>query len=223
MPDVEPEGLLVKWQGKDILSLEWTILTVCSKRRIPFATIPHKQCAFCARRCRVVALQGFQYWYDNILRCYYISHVWRRSIQWIFKDSKTWGILILSMINKARLPKHLDLPLFFKHRLERMLPGKLVSRQKIANITTDSPVRTYFIPNLRKSLQLRGFTVLEYRTIPLELLTLFGREIFTKKIGIKIAVFFNKFSYIPFIGSFGGMCIFKARKNLSGARNQSPF
>lgn len=136
---------------------------------------------------------------------------------------KPGGLLILSMINKARLPKHLDLPLFFKHRLERRLPAKAVWRQKMADLNTDARVRTYFIPILRKSLELRGFTVLEYKTIPLELMTFLGREIFQKKIGIKIAMFFNKLSHIPVIGSFGGMCIFKARKNLLGTRNQYAF
>jgi ubiquinone/menaquinone biosynthesis C-methylase UbiE len=127
---------------------------------------------------------------------------------------KPEGTLILSVINKFRLVKHLDLPFFLKHRLEKILRSDVgIHMKKTAGINHDANVTTYFIPQLRNSLQVRGFTVLEYTTIPHELLTFYGREIFPQKIGVKISMFFDKLSHVPIVGSFGGMCIFKAKKN----------
>ena len=126
---------------------------------------------------------------------------------------KPGGIMIISIINKFRLVKQLDLPLFLRDRLRRVFRKSIgIHKQKTAEVNNDSNLTTYSIPSMRKSLQLRRLTVLDYITIPLEVLTLFGRDILPKNIAIKMAEFIDKLSNIPIVGSFGGMCIFKVKK-----------
>jgi ubiquinone/menaquinone biosynthesis C-methylase UbiE len=126
---------------------------------------------------------------------------------------KPGGVLVLSITNKARLVSRMDLPLLLKNRVQKILTSASASWKKSAGIDNVPRLTTYSIPNIQKSLELAGFTVLEYGTIPLELLTLFGREVLPRKTAIKIILFFEQFSNIPIIGSFGGMCMFKAKKN----------
>lgn len=123
------------------------------------------------------------------------------------------GTLILSAINKFRLVKHLDLPLFFMQRIKRILRnGVGVRMEEGLAISHDASVTTYSIPRLLNSLQVRGLTILEYATIPHEVPTLAGHAIFSDRTNMKIAIFVDKLSHVPFVESLGGMCIFKARK-----------
>jgi len=126
---------------------------------------------------------------------------------------KPGGVLVLSITNKARLISRMDLPLLLKNMVQKMLNRASASWKKSAGINNAPRLTTYSIPSIQKSLELAGFTVLEYETIPLELLTFFGREVLPRKMAIKITLFFEQFSNIPIIGSFGGMCMFKAKKN----------
>jgi ubiquinone/menaquinone biosynthesis C-methylase UbiE len=126
---------------------------------------------------------------------------------------KPGGVLVLSITNKARLVSRMDLPLLLKNIVQKILSSASASWKKSAGINNAPRLTTYFIPNIQKSLERAGFTVLEYETIPLELLTFFGREVFPRKMATKITLFFEQFSNIPIIGSFGGMCMFKAKKN----------
>jgi ubiquinone/menaquinone biosynthesis C-methylase UbiE len=122
------------------------------------------------------------------------------------------GILAISIVNKARLVYRLDLPLLLITILKKILKDISVSRKKSADNKDDPPLTTYFIPKFRKSLERAGLTVTEYRTVPWKLLTFFGKEVFPQEMAEKITLFFERFSDIPIIGSFGGMCIFKAEK-----------
>ncbi len=126
---------------------------------------------------------------------------------------KPGGVLILSIFNKARLVKRLDLPLLLLTVFKRILNITTAFSQNGARIENAHQVTTYYIPKIQKSLELTGFTVLEYKTVPMELLTFWGKEIFPRKMATNITLFFEQFSNIPFIGSFGAMCVFKAKKN----------
>jgi len=126
---------------------------------------------------------------------------------------KPSGVLILSIFNKARLVKRLDLPLLLLTISRKILSNFSAFLKNSADIHTAPKITTYFIPRIRKSLELTGFTALEYKTVPMELPTFFGREIYPREIAINITLFFEQFSNIPFVESFGGMCVFKAEKN----------
>jgi ubiquinone/menaquinone biosynthesis C-methylase UbiE len=131
------------------------------------------------------------------------------------------GILILSSINKLDLARCLDLPLLVKWALRKVLGSRIRSRRREARIKNGSDeqtvsIRRYFTPKLRKSLELRGFKVLEHTTIPLQLLTFFGRKIPPERINVKITMLLGRFSNIPLLGPLGGMCIFKLRKSAAG-------
>jgi 2-polyprenyl-3-methyl-5-hydroxy-6-metoxy-1,4-benzoquinol methylase len=126
---------------------------------------------------------------------------------------KPGGVLAISIVNKARLANRLDLPVLLTNLIKRIMNSiKGQWKSKSGGAKTDL-LSTYLIPKFRNSLELAGFTVLENQTVPWKLLTFFGKEILPKKIAIKITLLFEQFSNIPFIGSFGGMCIFKAIKN----------
>lgn len=127
---------------------------------------------------------------------------------------KPGGMLAISIVNKARLADRMDVPLFLMHILKRLLHGITTSRIKSAQTNRNPSITTYFIPHFLKSLERAGFSFLEYRTVPWKLLTFAGKEVFPKKMAIKITLFFEQFSNVPFFGSFGGMCIFKVKKNL---------
>jgi ubiquinone/menaquinone biosynthesis C-methylase UbiE len=123
------------------------------------------------------------------------------------------GVLAISIVNKARLAYRLDLPLLLITISKKILSGMAASWRKSPDINNELPFTTHFIPKFWKSLELAGFTVLEYRTVPWKLLTFWGKEVFPQIMATKITLFFEQFSNIPIIGSFGGMCIFKAKKN----------
>jgi len=122
------------------------------------------------------------------------------------------GMLILSFVNKARLVRALDLPLLSKRILQKTLNSNIVLWKKNTKINDSSDSKSYFIPTIRKSLEMIGFTIMEYETITLDLFTLFGREILPRKVSVAISLFFDRFLNVPIIESFGGMCMFKAIK-----------
>lgn len=127
---------------------------------------------------------------------------------------KPGGTLILSFVNKARLIKNMDLPILLKNTAQKLVKRTKFIREK--NIKTDSSptARTYFIPYIRKSLASAGLTMMEYETITLDLFTLCGKEALPRKVSIPINLFFDRFSSIPIVDSFGGMCIVNAQKSL---------
>jgi len=127
---------------------------------------------------------------------------------------KLQGILILSSLNKAHLAKYFDFPLLIRNALQKIFGYRIAFWKKRAKVKRDSgSKRRYFTPYLRNSLELQGFKVLEYTTVPLGLLTFYGREIPPKKINIKITMFLEKFLNVPLIGPLGGLCIFRVKKS----------
>lgn len=123
---------------------------------------------------------------------------------------KPGGLLIISIINKARLVSRLDpinsVFLIIKNILRKVVFWKKDGRNRI------SVHKTYLIPKFRKSLELIGFRKIKYRTIPSQNLTFLGREIFPQDIANNLIYFFEGFSNLPIVESVGGMCIFKAEK-----------
>jgi len=147
------------------------------------------------------------------------------------------GVLILSSLNKAHLAMYLDIPIlvgdvldismkFARKTLKKILGTRIASRiatwRKRTEIKEAPPVyRRYFTPKLKTSLELQGFSVLEYTTVPLGLLTFFGRTIPPQKINMKMTLFLERFLNVPLIGPLGGMCIFRVRKSSIGRPNES--
>jgi len=122
------------------------------------------------------------------------------------------GVIAISIVNKARLANRLDLPFLLSILIKRVKYG-ITAIWKRGNENNDSDsLTTFLIPKFINSLELAGFTVQEYQTVPWKLLTFFGMEILPKKIAEKITLFFEQFSNIPMVGSFGGMCIIRAEK-----------
>ena len=124
------------------------------------------------------------------------------------------GTLILSIVNKARLINRLDLPLIIKKRLQNQLGGKIPFIKKNDEIKHNVSRKAFFISKFIKLLKEYDFTVLEYKTVPLGLLTLFGKELPPKKLNMAITMLFEKPRDIPIIESLGGMCIFKLQKQI---------
>lgn len=139
------------------------------------------------------------------------------------------GVLILSSLNKAHLVNYLDLPVLVRDVLDRLeklgrntvksiLGTRIASkiaiwrRRKGTEIKNSTPVyRRYFTPKLKASLELQGFSVLEYTTVPLGLLTFSGRTIPPERMNMKLTMFLARLN-VPLLGPLGGMCIFRARK-----------
>ncbi len=140
---------------------------------------------------------------------YFKSEV--KALQELSRVLKPDGILILSILNKAHLTYYLDLPRFINNRFKKTLGSRSSSPQN-AQSKEGFTIRSYFIPSTLKSLQRKGFTVNEYKTVPLGLLTFFDRDLPPKRLNAKITLFLENFSKIPLVGSFGGMCLFKATK-----------
>jgi 2-polyprenyl-3-methyl-5-hydroxy-6-metoxy-1,4-benzoquinol methylase len=125
---------------------------------------------------------------------------------------KPGGILTISIVNKARLAYHLDL-LFFLMSIAKKTIKRIAAFRKKGNAINDTtPFTTYFIPKFQRSLEQAGFCVVEYKTVPWKLLSLCGKELFPQKMATKITLFIEQFQNIPVVGSFGGMCVFKAKK-----------
>lgn len=150
---------------------------------------------------------------------------------------KPGGILILSSVNKAHLAIYLDLPIlamriYFmlsklaRNTLKKILGSRITRRirtwKKRTEIENSSPsIRRYFAPNLKTSLERHRFSVLEHTTVPMGLLTFFGRTIPPIGVNIRMTMFLERFSNVPLIGALGGMCIFRARKNPDGRPKES--
>lgn len=126
---------------------------------------------------------------------------------------KPGGTMILSILNKFSLAKCLDISVLVKRRLQRIAGNRIVSWKKRAEIKENRfVVKSYFIPRLRNSLKIAGFTELDCTAIQYGPLTFFGRKLFAEPVNINITNFLEKFSNIPVIKSFGNMCLFRVRK-----------
>jgi len=126
---------------------------------------------------------------------------------------KPGGTLILSILNKVSLARCLDISVFVKRRLRDIVGNATVPWKKRAEIKKSScRIKSYFIPSLRNSLRIAGFTELDFTAIRYGPLTFLGRNIFPEGININITTFLEKFSNVPLVRTFGDMCLFKARK-----------
>jgi SAM-dependent methyltransferase len=136
-----------------------------------------------------------------------------KALRELARAIKPGGVLAISIVNKVRLAYRLDFPLLLVSIFKRILNGRVAFWKRSFRVDNAPPLTTYFIPKFQRSLELAGFTILESRTVPLRLLTFFGRQVLPHKMTVKITQFFERFSNVPFLGSFGGMCIFKAERN----------
>ncbi len=123
------------------------------------------------------------------------------------------GTLILSILNKFSLAKFLDISVPVKRRLQRIASNRIMSWKKETEIKkSDSPIKSYFIPSLRKALKTAGFTELDCIAVQYGPLTFFGRKVFPDEFNINITNFLEKFSNIPVIMFLGNMCLFRLKK-----------
>jgi ubiquinone/menaquinone biosynthesis C-methylase UbiE len=139
---------------------------------------------------------------------------------------KSNGILVLSIVNKARLVNRLDLPFLIKSQLKKIFQKYKFFFNIIDEEAQDFFAgKTYTIPYVKKVMRRYGFNFPEYRTIPLGLLSFWGREIPPRKLNLGVTMFFEKYINIPVIGSFGAMVLFKAKrmnkKNSIGGNNRN--
>ncbi|MFB0527476.1 MAG: class I SAM-dependent methyltransferase [bacterium] len=126
---------------------------------------------------------------------------------------KPGGTLILSTLNKFSLAKCLDISILVRRRLQRMMGNRIVSSKKKTEVEKNNlALKSYFIPSLRNSLKIAGFTESGYAPLQYGPFTFFGRKLFAEPINIDINNFLEKFSNIPIIRSLGNMCLFKLRK-----------
>jgi ubiquinone/menaquinone biosynthesis C-methylase UbiE len=153
--------------------------------------------------------------FDLIVCLGVISYFWseEKVLGELSRILKPCGILIVSIINRARLIHYLDLPRFMKNRLRKALRPIDAFRIKESGMKSGYAPRSYFISHFRKSLEKQGLRILQYTTVPYERMTLFDRDILPRRLNMKIAMFLEKPSNLPLIGSLGGMCIFRTRKN----------
>jgi len=127
---------------------------------------------------------------------------------------KPGGLLVISIYNRARLVHYLDVPLRLGNLLRRLVT-RISGRRKgnLVEIDPHRTLRTFYLPDFRKSLERAGFTVRGSEMIPVELVTLFGRAILPRTIAERITNFVEQSSKIPFFESFGTMCVFRADRN----------
>jgi len=126
---------------------------------------------------------------------------------------KSGGTLILSILNKFSLAKCLDISAFVTRRLQEITENGIRPFEKAGETKQNySGLRSYFIPGLRNSLKIAGFTELDCGAIRYGPLTFLGRKIFPEGININITTFLEKFSNLPLIMTFGDMCLFKVKK-----------
>lgn len=135
-----------------------------------------------------------------------------KSLDEMARVLKPDGVLAISIVNKARLVYRMDLPRLIFTIIKKMWNSLFSPWVRSADNHNSLPFTTYLIPQFRKSLERSGFTVIAYTTVPWKLPTFFGKEVLPRKFAAKITLFIGRFSNIPIIGSFGGMCIFKAKK-----------
>jgi ubiquinone/menaquinone biosynthesis C-methylase UbiE len=126
---------------------------------------------------------------------------------------KPGGTLILSILNKFSLAKCLDISAFVTRRLQQIMGYGIGTFEKRGEIRKNcAGLRSYFIPGLRNSLRIAGFTELDCTAIRYGPLTFLGQKIFPEGININITTFLEKFSNLPLIMTFGDMCLFKVKK-----------
>jgi len=136
-----------------------------------------------------------------------------KALHEISRVLKPGGILILSILNKASLAKSLDISLILRRRIKKIVSNITPSwRNKRGIRESYSGIRSYFIPRLRNSLRIAGFKELDRMAVQYGPLTFFGRKIFSDGTNINITKFIEKFSNMPFVRSFGDMCLFKLTK-----------
>jgi len=124
----------------------------------------------------------------------------QKALQEMSRVLKSGGTLILSILNRTSLTKWLDPSAFVRRKINKILDNKVV--------------KSYFIPSLRNSLRIAGFTELDYAAVQYGPFTIFGWTIFPSRLNINITNFIEKFSRIPFVKSLGNMCVFKLRKKV---------
>ncbi len=136
----------------------------------------------------------------------------KKALESLARALKPDGILAISIVNKSRLASRLDFPLLIIELTKKIFYKISALLRKNLEVNGKPVVKPYFIPKFKQSLEQTGFKVMEYRTVPWKLLTFCDKEVFPHNIAVKITMFIERFSDIPFIGSFGGMCIFMAQK-----------
>lgn len=134
-----------------------------------------------------------------------------RSLGEIARVLKPGGTLVLSIVNKAHLPHYLDLPRFVAGRLRKAIGGRIRHARPAGGAKGSPLVRSYLVPEMSKSLRVHGFIVLDCASVPLGLLTFFGRDIPPRGVNQRVAELLARSWRVPVVGSLGGMCIFKAR------------
>jgi len=136
-----------------------------------------------------------------------------KALQEISRILKPNGILILSILNKVSLAKCLDVSVVVSRRLRRIVGDRILFWKKKRETKENySGIKSYFIPSLRNSLEIAGFTELDCAAVRYGPLTFFGRNIFPERVNISITTFLEKLSDVPIIRTLGEMCLFKARK-----------
>jgi len=153
--------------------------------------------------------------FDTVLCLGVISYLKseNKALQEMSRVLKPGGILILSILNKFSLAKLLDISVPVKRRLQRITSNRFLSWKKGTEIKkSDSSMKSYFIPSLRKAIRMAGFTELACMALQYGPLTFFGRKIFPDEVNINITNFLEKFSNTPVIRVLGNMCLFRLKK-----------
>jgi SAM-dependent methyltransferase len=119
---------------------------------------------------------------------------------------KPGGTLLLTFDNKAGLIKRLDLA-----RLLQRVFGKATGKYAVDKYRG---ARTHFLPGIRRSLAGAHIQVTDCWPVTLDLFSFFGREVLPRRMSIPLTRFFDRFSNVPVVGSFGGMCVLKALKSI---------
>jgi len=129
---------------------------------------------------------------------------------------KPGGVLVISTLNKARLVRYLDIPLLFMRVFRRMRKKITAAWKKSTSNGYQPGLVTFLVPRMRRSLRKVGLKVLEFKSIPYDRLTFWGSEhVYPPKLAAAITRFFEQQLKVPFVESFGGMCIFMANKDFS--------
>ncbi len=138
----------------------------------------------------------------------------KEALRELARVMKPGGLLVVSMYNRARLVHYLDVPLRLGNLLRRVVRRAL--RRSSSEGSPKDPrrkLRTFYLKGFGRSLQRAGFRVRGYEAVPLELITLFGREVLPRSLAKKITMLLERSSNIPFFETFGTMCVVRAEKS----------